>query len=109
MLPWSVMAMAPMPSSEVRAKRPSRSDAPSSIEYSVWTCRCTNDDSLDIDAGPPQAIVGEDLQTSGAPRRDGGGAPLRAPLGLVHWARGRGNHDRAHDRGCRPARRGAPA
>src|SRR6476469_999404 len=30
-----------MPSSLVRVKRPSSSEAPSSIEYSVWTCRCT--------------------------------------------------------------------
>src|SRR4051812_303975 len=41
-LPWSVMAIASMPSSAVRAKRSSSRAAPSSMEYSVCTCRCTN-------------------------------------------------------------------
>src|SRR3954466_4397999 len=42
-VPWSVIAIASMPSSAVRANiSPSRA-APSSMEYSVCTCRCTKE------------------------------------------------------------------
>src|SRR5664280_2566616 len=41
MKPWSVVATAGMPSWAVRARRSSIRAAPSSMEYSVWLCRCT--------------------------------------------------------------------
>src|SRR3712207_7889944 len=40
-LPWSVIAIAGIPSSAVRANMSSSRAAPSSMEYSVWTCRWT--------------------------------------------------------------------
>ena len=43
MFPWSVIATAGMPSSLARAASLAIFAAPSSIEYSVWTCRCTNE------------------------------------------------------------------
>jgi hypothetical protein len=43
MLPWSVMATAPMPCRSHSAKSSLSLAAPSSIEYSVCTWRCTND------------------------------------------------------------------
>src|SRR5665811_573243 len=56
------MAMAGIPSSAVRSKRSECFAAPSSIEYSVCTWRCTNDESLDIWAASSLGKVGEDLQ-----------------------------------------------
>src|ERR1700722_2424996 len=43
MLPWSVMATAGMPSSAARPASCLIFAAPSSIEYSVWTWRCTKE------------------------------------------------------------------
>src|SRR5690349_9178755 len=43
-LPWSVIAMASMPSSAVRANMSSSRAAPSSMEYSVCTWRWANPD-----------------------------------------------------------------
>src|SRR5680860_1794603 len=48
MLPWSVIASAGIPIAAVRRKRSGNRAAPSSMEYSVCTCRCTNE-SLDPD------------------------------------------------------------
>src|SRR6266568_2164132 len=43
MLPWSVIATAAMPSLAVSANSGATFAAPSSMEYSVCTCRCTKD------------------------------------------------------------------
>ncbi len=43
MLPWSVMPSAGWPSAAAAATSSSTRAAPSSIEYSVWTCRWVND------------------------------------------------------------------
>ena len=43
MLPWSVMPMAGWPSAAAAPTTSPIRDAPSSIEYSVWTCRWVND------------------------------------------------------------------
>src|SRR5207248_3898419 len=43
MLPWSVMPTAGMPSRAASANRGAIFAAPSSIEYSVWTCRWTKE------------------------------------------------------------------
>ena len=43
MYPWSVVATAGMPIREASANRSSIRAAPSSIEYSVCTCRCTKE------------------------------------------------------------------
>ncbi len=40
MLPWSLIAMAGMPCLSASANSLPFFAAPSSIEYSVWTCRC---------------------------------------------------------------------
>src|SRR3712207_2005559 len=40
-LPWSVIAIAGIPRSAVRANMSSSRAAPSSMEYSVWPCRWT--------------------------------------------------------------------
>src|SRR5690348_2532190 len=58
--------MLDMPSSAVRAKRSSRRAAPSSMEYSVWTCRWTK--------SPP--VTGAD---------DMGGAVLLSGHGWSGW------------------------
>src|SRR5581483_9988444 len=51
-----------MPSCEVRSNSPSSRDAPSSMEYSVWTCRCTKSEpSLALTRVPS----GSRLQLSG--------------------------------------------
>ena len=42
MLPWSVIAICGMPSPLHAANRSLSRAAPSSIEYSVCTCRCAN-------------------------------------------------------------------
>ncbi len=43
MFPWSVMAIAAMPSASHWRNMSFSRAAPSSIEYSVCTCRCAND------------------------------------------------------------------
>ena len=48
-LPWSVTAMAGMPCSSHPAKRSLMRAAPSSMEYSECTCRCTK---LSLEAVP---------------------------------------------------------
>src|SRR5580658_2130675 len=50
MLPWSVMPKAGCPSATAAATRSPTRAAPSSMENSVWVCRCVNDRS---DTGPP--------------------------------------------------------
>jgi hypothetical protein len=42
-LPWSVMPTAGMPRRAASAKRGAIFAAPSSIEYSVWTCKWTKE------------------------------------------------------------------
>ncbi len=42
-LPWSVIARAGMPIAAASANRSVRRAAPSSMEYSVCACRCTNE------------------------------------------------------------------
>ena len=49
MLPWSVIARAGWPSATAAATTSPIRAAPSSIEYSVWVCRWTND-------APPSAV-----------------------------------------------------
>ncbi|SKV08386.1 Uncharacterised protein [Mycobacteroides abscessus subsp. abscessus] len=44
MFPWSVMPTADMPSRSTSASIGLIFAAPSSIEYSVWLCRCTNEE-----------------------------------------------------------------
>src|SRR6266545_3309916 len=44
--PWSVMASAGMPIRPASAKRSRSRAAPSSMEYSVCTCRCTNESAM---------------------------------------------------------------
>src|SRR3954468_9000644 len=46
MLPWSVIPIAGWPSAAAAATTSPMRDAPSSIEYSVWTCRWTNDRAI---------------------------------------------------------------
>src|SRR5579875_3534334 len=46
MLPWSVMPMAGWPSAAARAITSSTRAAPSSMENSVWRCRCANDEAI---------------------------------------------------------------
>ena len=46
MLPWSVTAMAGIPSATAASMSGLTRAAPSSIEYSLCTCRCTNESSL---------------------------------------------------------------
>src|SRR4029079_18602885 len=41
MTPWSVSPRAGCPNSAARSARASILHAPSSSEYSLWTCRCT--------------------------------------------------------------------
>ena len=43
MLPWSVIPSAGCPSAAAAATSSSTREAPSSIEYSVWTWRCVNE------------------------------------------------------------------
>src|SRR5476651_2046574 len=57
MLPWSVMPTAGCPSAAAAATTSPIRDAPSSIEYSVWRCRWTNES----DRAPPS------VQSSTAP------------------------------------------
>ena len=45
-LPWSVIASAGISWRAASANRSLRRAAPSSIEYSVWTCRCTNESPM---------------------------------------------------------------
>src|SRR5271167_2054594 len=52
MLPWSVIPSAGWPSATAAATRSPTRAAPSSMENSVWVCRCVNDRS---DTGPPFA------------------------------------------------------
>ena len=52
MFPWSVMPSAGCPSATAAATRSPTRAAPSSMENSVWVCRCVNDRS---DTGPPFA------------------------------------------------------
>src|SRR3954454_15376108 len=47
MLPWSVIPTAGCPSAAAAATTSPIRDAPSSIEYSVWTCRWVNDFATD--------------------------------------------------------------
>jgi hypothetical protein len=55
-LPWSVIASAGMPISWQPLNRSPRRAAPSSIEYSVCTCRWTNESFMpaELTALPPQ-------------------------------------------------------
>ena len=48
MFPWSVMPIAGCPSAAAAATTSPMRDAPSSIEYSVWTCRWVNDFATDL-------------------------------------------------------------
>ena len=52
MFPWSVMPRAGWPSATAAATKSPTRAAPSSMENSVWVCRCVNDRS---DTGPPFA------------------------------------------------------
>ena len=52
MFPWSVMPSAGCPSATAAATSSPTRAAPSSMENSVWVCRCVNDRS---DTGPPFA------------------------------------------------------
>src|SRR6516165_9865805 len=52
MFPWSVMPSAGWPSATAAATSSPTRAAPSSMENSVWVCRCVNDRS---DTGPPFA------------------------------------------------------
>src|SRR6516165_543976 len=52
MFPWSVMPRAGCPSAAAAATSSPTRAAPSSMENSVWVCRCVNDRS---DTGPPFA------------------------------------------------------
>ncbi len=56
-LPWSVIASAGMPIRAVSANRSVSRAAPSSIEYSVWTCRCTNESLADRDTARDYAAA----------------------------------------------------
>ena len=59
MLPWSVMPTAGWPSAAAAATTSSIRAAPSSIEYSVWRWRWTNDLANVAPGGPlprPQAL-----------------------------------------------------
>src|SRR5690242_9012023 len=82
-----------MPRLSTRENRPSSKEAPSSIEYSVWTCRCTKEsEPVDMERGshlpegsreePEYAFVGKDVSVrrrqSATPRRHSG-AGLRTP------------------------------
>src|SRR5215210_972742 len=67
MTPWSVSPRAGCPNAAARAASPSMFAAPSSSEYSEWTCRCAQAGVL---TGPPKI---------GA--RSDGAAPLAAPSG----------------------------
>src|SRR3954452_703287 len=116
-LPWSVIAIASMPSSAVRAKRSSSRAAPSSMEYSVCTCRCTNPsrDPPAMDAlGSFPGIAplrrtqgrrshsGEDAQTI-RPRREHWHAPPTLPArgarasGPIRTVPDRGREAPAHE------------
>src|SRR5215218_6434603 len=67
MTPWSVRPSAGWPNAAARAASPSMFAAPSSSEYSEWTCRCA------------QAGVLTGLPNIGA--RPDGAAALPAPSG----------------------------
>src|SRR6202050_4204107 len=54
MFPWSVIPRAGWPSATAALTRSPTRAAPSSMENSVWVCRCVNDRS---DTGPPFATV----------------------------------------------------
>src|ERR1700750_204395 len=70
--------MLVMPSSEVRRKRSSRRAAPSSMEYSVWTCRWTKSPPLVTD---PDDMDGEVLLSGGRGQcQEVGQATARAGL-----------------------------
>src|SRR3712207_3202227 len=56
-LPWSVIAIESMPSSAVRENRSSSRAAPSSMEYSVWTCRWTKSPEPLLPAAPVLLVV----------------------------------------------------
>src|SRR5438132_2819992 len=57
MLPWSVMPTAGCPSAAAAATTSPMRDAPSSIEYSVWRCRWTNESvRAPPPVGHPQAL-----------------------------------------------------
>ncbi|CFR85857.1 Uncharacterised protein [Mycobacterium tuberculosis] len=47
MFPWSVIPTAGIPSRSTSASMGVIFAAPSSIEYSVWLCRCTKEDPAD--------------------------------------------------------------
>src|SRR4051812_22027081 len=46
MLPWSVIPTAGIPSRTAAETTSSMREAPSSIEYSVWRCRWTNESGI---------------------------------------------------------------
>ena len=78
MLPWSVIASAGISIRAVSSSSSPTRAAPSSMENSVCTCRCTNDALLDIGAGP--TVSRHD---------DGVGWPQRTepqPAGTAWWA-----------------------
>src|SRR6476620_8319205 len=52
MLPWSVIPTAGWPSRTAAVTTSSMRDAPSSIEYSVWRCRWTNESAIAAGAVP---------------------------------------------------------
>src|SRR5919198_2776121 len=62
MTPWSVRPSAGWPNSAARAARASILHAPSSSEYSEWTCRCAQ-------AGP---AIGNPILGAGSDRAEGG-------------------------------------
>src|SRR4029077_9826007 len=77
MFPWSVVPTAGWPSEAAAATTSPIRDAPSSIEYSVWRCRWTNESvrappSGRPSTGPVDRVVDEshecDYPTAGRPR-----------------------------------------
>src|ERR1700733_664445 len=100
MFPWSVMAMACMSIREHSLNRSFSRAAPSSIEYSVWTCRCTKESRLAamkhrlLQAcrhALPTGRVGtgcDGLDRGGCPAIIAGFGPLRVPDAPAAWPPG---------------------
>src|ERR687890_1499280 len=102
-MPWSVIASAGIPCSAAALVTSGSLAAPSSIEYSVCTCRCTNesDDGVLTGLGAPHGSCVPGRRGSGGrpagktgggvgPGGGGGGIHPPTPGGFSRGAPGKG-------------------
>ena len=81
MLPWSVIPTAGMPSRSTSANSGPICAIPSSIENSVWLCRCTKDlpDTLRLSPGTADGPVSVGLGYDGGRAGAAGVPPVARP------------------------------